>query len=767
MFVKRSKLKQLGYRMRKDAIVKRTSLTVLLLSLLLSVFCANSSYGKPKPAADKNPKQVILVIVNDIGLDDITVDNTPTLYKLANKRGAVGLMNTRAAGAANPVNSYLTLGTGVKAGGGFWGGLAFNVDEMFGVEKAGDIYESRTGMEAPDGGVVNLAIADVSRQSQQYKLDIYPGSLGKSLKEAGFKVGVLGNADVIEESDDGLIYHREAALIAMDQLGRVSFGNMGRDLTKDKPQCVGGLRTDYDMLFREALMLLDKVDFLVIETGDTARVDEFVDFLLDREIPKKKAAAFKNADSFIGRLTGHIDLDTMLLMVASPTPSKKMQFESNNLTPVILAGPNIKPGVLTSSTTRRHGIVDSIDVAPTIISSMGAQTPFYMAGRPLSGETQQEPMNYLAKELQQILIKAQTRVPVLTTYVTTVTIILILALLILLIGEKGEPYLKLFQMLLLWTIAVPLAMLLGAAVDYSSYAGLVLVTFAISIILVVLSTFFKKHYLYPVIVISLATCGALVLDTMSGAHLIQRSLLGYCPIIGARFYGIGNEYMGILIGSSVIGITLVFDVFKLRDKLSLLVVALLFAFTTLVIGYQAFGANVGGAIAAVVAFVVTFVGIWQGKVTIKHLLLMAAAVVLVIGVLAFSDMLQKGGNSHLGRAIFLIQKGGFTEVLRIAQRKLAMNIKGTLYTVWTRLLITAIVVFPTLFLRPTGAFARISKEYPLLAAGHVGAAFGAIAAFLFNDTGAAAAATIIVFSVVATLFIIIEEQIKRYKLKAG
>jgi hypothetical protein len=320
--------------------------------------------------------------------------------------------------------------------------------------------------------------------------------------------------------------------------------------------------------------------------------------------------------------------------------------------------------------------------------------------------------------------------------------------------------------MLLWTISVPLAMLLSAVFNYSTYAGPVLVTLAISIALVYLSILFKKNYFYSVLIISLFTCVALILDTAAGAYLIHRSLLGYCPMIGARFYGIGNEYMGILIGSSVIGLTLLFDVFNLRSRLSFVGVGLLFAFITLIIGYQAFGANVGGAIAAVVAFVITFVGIWQGKVSLKHLLIVMAAVLFVLFGLAVMDLLQKGGNSHLGRTIILIQKGGFEEIARIIQRKLAMNIKGTRYTVWTRILVATLVVFPTLFLRPVGAFAKLSKEYPFLTAGHIGAAFGAIAAFLFNDTGAAAAATIIVFSVVATLYMIMEEQMKLYRLRS-
>lgn len=749
--------------MKTVAFKKRSILLLIMLASLIFLFlssCTSFSLGEIKESKNEkvSEKKVVLVVINSVEIDDFTAKDTPNLYQLCNKTGAVGLMNARSAGITNAVNNYLTIGSGVKAAGGLWGGLAFNISEEYSLEKAGDIYQSRTGIKPPVNGVVNLSIADVSRQSRKYKLDIYPGSLGKALKEAGLRIGVTGNADTFEEVQEVPPFHREVSLIAMDHLGRVPFGNVDRTLTSEESKSVGGLKTNYFALFRETKRLLTKVDFLVIETGDTARIDESSDFLLDWEIPKKKAEALKEADKFVGKLIDEIDFDNSLLIVLSPTPSKRMQFQGNLLCPIIVRGKGINPGVLTSPTTRRHGIIDNTDIAPTVISFLGGEIPFYMSGRPLSGESQPDATNYLSVQLQQILIKTQIRVSVLTTYVTTVTIVLLLSLVIILLGEKGARFLRLLQLLLVWATSVPLAMLFSAAFNYSSSSESIFVALAISVVLVIISKLFRSNYLFPILFISLLTCLALVLDTVTGAHLMKRSLLGYCPIIGARFYGIGNEYMGVLIGSSIVGLTMLFDIYNLRNRLSLAAVGLIFVFIIMVIGYQGFGANIGGTIAAVAAFVITFVGIWQGKISLKHLLFVIAAIVVAIFVLVLADLIFKAGDSHLGRSIELIKQGGFGEAVKIIQRKLAMNIKGTRYTSWTRILIAAIVVLPILFLRPVGAFARISEKYSLLTTGLIGSAFGAIFAFAFNDTGAAVAATIIVFSVVATLYIIMEEQ---------
>ncbi|MGB9802178.1 MAG: hypothetical protein ACPLUI_00005, partial [Desulfofundulus sp.] len=47
----------------------------------------------------------------------------------------------------------------------------------------------------------------------------------------------------------------------------------------------------------------------------------------------------------------------------------------------------------------------------------------------------------------------------------------------------------------------------------------------------------------------------ILLDILLGGPLQKTAIMGYDPIVGARFYGIGNEYMGILIGSMIIGST--------------------------------------------------------------------------------------------------------------------------------------------------------------------------------------------------------------------
>jgi hypothetical protein len=88
----------------------------------------------------------------------------------------------------------------------------------------------------------------------------------------------------------------------------------------------------------------------------------------------------------------------------------------------------------------------------------------------------------------------------------------------------------------LWT---PLAVLLPAAFEPSAaveYATIVLACFALAALTDLLLSW-PRAPLAPAIISILALVG----DALAGTQLLMRSLLGPNPILGARFYGFGNE----------------------------------------------------------------------------------------------------------------------------------------------------------------------------------------------------------------------------------
>ena len=114
--------------------------------------------------------------------------------------------------------------------------------------------------------------------------------------------------------------------------------------------------------------------------------------------------------------------------------------------------------------------------------------------------------------------------------------------------------------------------------------------------------------------------------------------------------------------------------------------------------------------------------------------------------------LASDNSSHVGRAIIATFSGNGSGLVEIAQRKFAMNLQLLRTTIWTHVLIAAIVVLSALHLRGHLRFGQLRKENRSLWSGFIALAAGIAAALLFNDSGVIAAAAALIFGVGAILF---------------
>lgn len=723
-------------------------LIVFFLSLLPSFTLAQKNPQQAKPKA-------ILVTMDGVSLEDLATADMPYLSSLI-RRGSLGLMNSASEVRSSRVSSkmsasgYLTIGTGVRADAGNYGGLAFTTTETWEGSPAGLTFSQRTGFSPPPQGVVHLAIADIITRCEKRERGAVPGVLGEALKEEGLTVAALGNADTDES-------HREVALIAMNEKGKIPRGDVSLRTVEPDPAYPYGRKTNYSLLLKESRRLLTQSDFLAVELGDFFRLNQASTFLTEEARAKHKQAGLMKADRFLEELFSGLDQNKTLLIIATPSPSAEAIEAEDNLTPLLVVGPTFEPGLLTSETTRQKGLVANFDLAPTVLKFLGASVPYGMAGRSLHSQAHSDPVGYLLSFHQRAVVTHQLRGPTLTTFVSLIVLTLIAGAILLIFGLKNRKPLKATQNVLLYLLCLPLAFLLTSLVKYDSFVTPIALSVAIGFVVAIGAGLGGKKYLSPIIWVSLATCGAIVLDTLTGAHLMARSILGYSPILGARFYGIGNEYMGVLLGASIILTGLWLDRLG-ASPWQLRAAGVLFLGLVILIALPSLGANVGGTIAAVggcgVAYLVFSgkrIGGWQIAAIVGIVLL---ALLTILGV----DFLS-AGQSHVGRAAGLVKEGGAAEALKIIQRKLALNIRLIRYTVWTRLLLTVLIIFPLLLLRPVGMLTRIKKKHPHLMGSLWGIAIAAILAFVFNDSGVVAAATTMLFAIGALLFIIIEEQL--------
>lgn len=730
-----------------SSLYKKVWSILFTIFLTASLLPATLSYP-PKASAQTKPK-VLLVITNSLGASELANISSPTMAKLA-QAGAVGLMNTRTQAVPNSYDGYLCIGAGVKTKTGGFAGESLNLAEVDSSGRsARDIFFQRTATIPPPGSIVNLSISNIIATSKSVPRSNAPGSLGSALKEAGLKVALIGNADLDGE------HHREAALITMDELGLTYLGDVTGSTNLELAEM--GTVTDYDALITKTKEFLPLADLLVVELGDSSRLESKNNFYTEEAIAKRRMYKMKGIERFLGEIPACLDEKTTLILLSPSNPADLMA-KGNFLAPIIMTGFGVDGSLLTSETTRWPGIIDSTDIAPTILTLLGAEKTENMTGRPVKFLRKAISLGDISQMSTRYENKAIARVPLLKGYVTLVAIMVILAAAASFFKVIPKRLVHLMQTIFLWLLSIPVAFELFAPIDYGHMIVPILLVSLIAGGLVAMARLFRGTRLVPVISICLLTVIVLVIDTLTGWNLIRTSILGYCPNIGARFYGIGNEYMGILIGSAIIGTTALLDVKGMRSKRNYILAGLFYAVIIAVIGHPALGANVGGTIAASAGFGVTLIVLFQGSLKRKHFAIVSAAVFTIVVIFLALDIFRGEATSHAGRSILAIYQGGVKEFFDIIQRKLAMNYQGMKYTVWTRILLATLLAAPMLFFRPVGFFDKLKKERPSLVAGFIGTSLGALAAFIFNDTGAAAAAATIMFAIVALLYIIVEEE---------
>jgi hypothetical protein len=237
-----------------------------------------------------------------------------------------------------------------------------------------------------------------------------------------------------------------------------------------------------------------------------------------------------------------------------------------------------------------------------------------------------------------------------------------------------------------------------------------------------------------------ATATALLVDILRGAPLINWSVLGYDVIGGARFYGIGNEYAGVLLTSVIMAIGIMLHRRHSRQRVLFAVVGL--ALTTIIVGAPWLGANNGGAAAAVLGYVFTLFFL-LGKPLSWRRLLFATILLIAAGAaaVALDLLLRPTDPSHLGQLAQQVSRQGAQPIFEIAGRKLAMNWKLLRYTIWTKVLVVSLVMTLALLARPLPSLKRYIDQAAMLQAAAKGALFTALFLLLFNDSGVVAAAT--------------------------
>ncbi|MGD0110602.1 MAG: hypothetical protein ABSD48_01940 [Armatimonadota bacterium] len=716
---------------------------------LLLVWLASLSLCSCAAPAPKNAK-LIIAILDQITWPDLLGSevHAPTLRRLA-RDGGIGMMSVRAARVAGGEGGYLTLGAGSRATAVPHAGqispeaAAFDAGEIVDGLPARQVYASRTGWPVGDSAIAGISIGELIRQNSSLSYPITLGLLGGALRRAGLRVACVGNADTQREA------HRELAAIGMDEQGLVELGDVGADLLKRQPNLPYRMTTDPARLLAAFHRAAEAADMIVVDLGETSRVGEYMAYMPPSAAKRERTRAIEQADRLLGAILTGLSPKSWGVLVLTPTvrdADPDEQFAA--LTPVIFRQPGGAKGLLTSPSTRRGGIVASTDVAATVLEYFNVGAPEGMVGRPMRVEPARDALLGVRTDYAR-----QTDVEILRRYVFRwVAVLAIIALwaaaAMFALGDTVPRWLRsLNRGLLLVLLSAPPALLLVALrpLPLLQMAGAA-AAMAVLIALVgaALTSWRSGHALPAIALMSL-----LVYDLLRGEHMLQWSPLSYSAASGARFYGMGDEYGGALLGAAIVAIAALLS--QRRHPSSggerVLAGAVLLGVAGMA-GYARFGANLGMGLECAVGFAVFIAYLWRERPRWGHVALVLALMTAAAGAAIGADALHRGGEaSHVGMFFSSVQSQGPSALVTVAARKWTMNWMLVRSSLWTDVALAAMGVLGVFLLaRPQRAVAALAhREW--LAPALVASVVGAAAAWAFNDSGIVAAALALIYGV--------------------
>lgn len=402
--------------------------------------------------------------------------------------------------------------------------------------------------------------------------------------------------------------------------------------------------------------------------------------------------------------------------------------EWDRLSVLIVARPGETPPAssLTSATTQTPGLAALRDVAPTVLAGAGIPVPDIMAGHPVHparvAPSTLASMDTLAYLNQVILL------PCSWVYGFIAGSALLTTLWTLSKGIVWRPRLQ--RYLLRVMMAAPLALMLSAMANIPaawSYGA------AIVLLGAVLGLIPRDDLLLGL------TAAAITVDGLLGSPAVARSALSGYWISGIRFYGIGNEYMGILIGSALAAAAGAarHGGDSLRTPAGGALLAACCILILFVLSYPAFGAKAGGAVTAMTAFVPAWRWlVLRRPVTVRVCAASAIAGFAVVFLWATIASATGARETHIQAATDHAAHGDLGYIAHIAVRKAKLAVATATVP---GVIVTYVGFIPIWLLwRKTSLKTRIRAflAREVVFGGIMRAAVAAsVAALLFNDSG--------------------------------
>ncbi|TWP38159.1 hypothetical protein FGL98_02720 [Leekyejoonella antrihumi] len=412
-------------------------------------------------------------------------------------------------------------------------------------------------------------------------------------------------------------------------------------------------------------------------------------------------------------------------------------------------GPGVPHGRLRSSSTKQAGLLQAADVSATILQRGVPQTgdwPASMTGQPLqvipsNQSTAAEVQN--GRDLDAVLHHEHAVVGWL--YVGLGALILAMVL-----GEwrgwrRQQPSPVWVRPLAIFTSAVPVATFVSTWVPWwrvpPASLWLVVTTAAFAAVLTgaAYAGPWRRSGLGPFLLVGVATMLVLMLDVMNGARLQLVGMLGLQPVLGGRYYGMGNVGFAVLATATLVVATAVaaYLVGKDERRLAAASVLLIGLLASVVDAAPQWGADLGGPPALLVATLLLAALALGLRLTWRRItgIVVVAVALAVLG--AVADWLRPAASrTHLGRFVQQLIDGTGWSVIG---EKLAADVRLVFGTPATPLVPIALIALIVLMARPSTRPGRsvrgVLSAVPFLREGAVALVTCWAVGFAINDSG--------------------------------
>lgn len=532
-----------------------------------------------------------------------------------------------------------------------------------------------------------------------------------------------------------------------DERSPADIGLLASELAKKK-QCVGAVGPGAALAAADRNGKVSRYAASVAQADLAACAVTFVD------LAAPGGGARPDADAALGDVLGRVPADATIVITGLSDGAASDPL----LRSLVIVGPGVQRGVIWSPSTHQEGFAQAADVTALGFAKAGVDVPDDVAGQPLSVIPSDSSISSIVQDHRNLSDVLRHEHKILRPYFVGLAVLWVLVLggAFVLWRRLGRApaWLRpaalalgavpvagfLVNLAPWWRVPGPAALwlVLGVAVVVAVLVGLALIGP------------WREWPGGPAIVIAAATVVVLGLDVMHGTHLQLLAMQGLQPVYGGRYYGMGNAGFGIfgtavVLLAGLIGSRLIWwdDTDETDRRLAAATVGVLGAAAIVIDGYPSWGADFGGPPALLTACALLALLVLGIRLTWQRAALVAAAVIVVAGGLAFIDWLRPAtSRTHLGRFVQDVLDG---KGLGVVGSKLSQNVELLLESPPNLLVPILLGVVIVAVVRPSSRvgqpFQQLWDEVPLLRETVLAVLACWTVAFLLNDSGVGVPAT--------------------------